>query len=77
MIVAGVIGLVLLAYLLSVGPFYWLMVHHMPPEPLLRALLVIYAPVDWLADNSESFESALAWYLELWVPKLFSQADPV
>ncbi len=46
-----------------------------PPGPYnerarrrFEALVVIYAPLDWLNARSHIFSEALEWYLKIWAP---------
>jgi hypothetical protein len=59
--VAG--ALLPLLYLLSVGPVQYYLAKRKGEVP--AAIDVIYAPVDWLAENTPLREP-LYWYLSLW-----------
>ena len=50
------------AYVLSVGPFVWLVNHRYAPE----WLGIIYWPIGLVIVNCEPAEQALRWYLAFW-----------
>lgn len=55
----------LILYVLSDGPAWWLWSRGYLPEELL---LTLYAPLNWLADRSDAISLALDWYESLWIP---------
>ena len=55
--------LVVVVYVLSMGPAYWLEIHH-PDYP--RTLDTLYAPVDW-ARRYPPVESVFWPYLRWWI----------
>jgi hypothetical protein len=61
------VGLVVvpILYVLSSGPAIWL--GHKGVLPV-EFILVVYSPIDWACDSSESFKRALEWYIDLWSP---------
>ena len=59
--VVAVLGLPVL-YVLSVGPFAWLVNRGYVPE----FLTVIYVPLGLLAESSDGFRQAADWYVALW-----------
>jgi hypothetical protein len=68
-----VIGLALLLlflpvlYVLSSGPALGLLWRgYLPAE-----FLAIYAPLQWVCDNSQSFDVFLTWYKNLFRPMVF------
>ena len=66
--------LMLVAYMLSPGPFVWLMgkmdIRGYPSIEvgLQLTLIVIYAPIGLLSEMSESFKNLMSWYVSLWIP---------
>ena len=54
----------LFLYPLSVGPTYLLVSRGYLPA----RVGVIYAPLEQLASQSDSFDSLLEWYIERWLP---------
>ena len=58
----GAPPVVLGLYVLSTGPFVWLIAHGLIPE----FVGFVYWPLS-LFKGSETFTSALEWYLGLWV----------
>jgi len=60
--VAVVLVLGLPCYVLSVGPFVWLVEHGYLPA----YVGVIYAPLGWLVNHFEPIEDFFKWYLGLW-----------
>ena len=62
-----IVGLLLailtpVAYLLSIGPYYWLVSN----EYLPGGSDIVYEPLDWLSDASPIFRRLLRWYLSFW-----------
>jgi hypothetical protein len=60
-----VVVVALVAYPLTIGPFFWL-VNHVPlPEWLYS--IPIYAPIQWIEDRSpKPVGHAIEWYIHLW-----------
>ena len=62
--VLWVAGLVLIVYVLSVGPVAKLIEHDVISEDLAAP---VYAPLQWLADNCEPVDDFFGWYVdEVW-----------
>ena len=65
------LGLVVLLviYVLSIGPIYGVMV--MNPEGKYNHFFdSLYAPVLWASRHAQFVNSAAAWYCDLWTPKI-------
>lgn len=53
-------------YILSIGPAA--KVHREVENPAVRgAIETVYAPVVWLVNVSDTSQSAVLWYVSLWV----------
>ena len=67
----GVIATILVMYVLSFGPA-GLIVYSTVPfryfDTASEVMDFIYAPLIWLAERSELFDSVMAWYVDLWTP---------
>ena len=61
------VGLVL-AYPLSIGPVVWILSRVNPPEWVLMALQLFYVPLQWACQLFEPAETAVEWYVALWMP---------
>jgi len=61
----AVVLLLPVLYFLSLGPVNWLSSHGYvhPRSPCL----IIYRPVDWLAEHCDAFYKLVVWYISLWV----------
>lgn len=55
------------AYPLSIGPVQWLDERSPLPRWTDKPIEVIYAPLDWTIQHSETAHVALDWYLDLWL----------
>lgn len=66
------VGLLLVLYILSTGPFITMMDKKIiPANPYaLKVLEIIYGPMEWVADNTV-LEKPLGMYWHLWAPKRF------
>ena len=53
-------------YVLSTGPFYWLIFESYFLEND-SYVAVLYLPLVWLADQSNLFANWIDWYIGLWV----------
>jgi hypothetical protein len=62
------IPVLLVLYPLSIGPTYWLCEHMgwFSGDVGSERFWAVYAPVYWIADQSETANDALQWYLSLW-----------
>ncbi len=63
--------LLLVLYVLSVGPAGWLFLHVTPvqfSEEARAVLLTVYAPLVWLCDKSDLCNSLYVWYVNYWIP---------
>ena len=59
--VVGVLSL-LPFYVLSIGPFIWLLAHdYLPKKPAL-----IYTPLVAIAESWPAFDKLLRWYISFW-----------
>jgi hypothetical protein len=58
-----VLALLPALYVLSVGPANYLFETGVISE---KTLLSVYAPIHWLAQYSEVFESIISWYCWIW-----------
>jgi hypothetical protein len=62
---AGIAGLVLVVYALSLGPYVWLDRHGGVPDALQR--LRIYTPIQRVRDYGPApVQRAINWYMDLW-----------
>jgi hypothetical protein len=61
--IALVVVAVVLAYGMSIGPAFLLLQKHSTPQGAFNA---IYAPIEFLADESAPLNSLLNRYLQLW-----------
>ena len=62
----GSLGLVVAFYVLSTGPYVWL-AERLGDWDMLDFAERIYAPLIWLAEESDVFESFIRWYLQLFI----------
>ena len=62
----GIVVLVL--YVLSSGPAFWIHYTFFGQETSALAIIFIYSPLFWLAEESELFQSVFIWYVDLWTP---------
>jgi len=67
--IAGALTAVLILYVLSIGPTYWLI--STIPLPYAHTVLLVwwmfyYPLTTWLATNVEFVHEFLVWYLGLW-----------
>jgi hypothetical protein len=63
--VVAFVGIVA-AYPLLPGPLAWLDEHNMLPDWTETPISVMYAPMDWIIQRSETAYKAFDWYMELW-----------
>ncbi|MEP6671093.1 MAG: hypothetical protein ABJF10_18175 [Chthoniobacter sp.] len=59
----------LFAYPLSIGPaarWYYNTYPHGDPNPHWTE--VLYAPLNWADNHSNTARTAMTWYIRLWVP---------
>jgi hypothetical protein len=57
------------------GPSIWL-VGNSDSHELLETHDTLFAPVNWVRSKSPAFESALTWYIRLWLPQEPGVPDP-
>lgn len=62
------VPMVLLMYVLSVGPAIWL-ANHWTNETYLDAIVAFYTPLDWVSERVPPFDRAMAWYIRLFEPE--------
>ncbi|HVW00768.1 MAG TPA: hypothetical protein VHB77_10520 [Planctomycetaceae bacterium] len=64
---AGVGSALLVLYVLSTGPFCWLIAHEHISEDLgIRLSKLIYAPIIWSVDNSQTADAVLQAWIDWW-----------
>lgn len=68
---AAVLVLVVVLYLLSIGPYYLLVkrsivTHHASGDWLIYGS-EIYRPLGWLRDTSDTCDRLIQWYVGLWL----------
>ena len=63
----ALVALVVL-YPLSVGPVNWLYQHSEGewPHRIHRAARLVYFPIDYLTDHSQTAFDIVAWYVSFW-----------
>jgi hypothetical protein len=61
---ATVMAVAILAYVLSIGPFDWLVRHHALPFWALWAADIVYYPIGAIMKLFPN--SPIQWYLRLW-----------
>lgn len=61
------VGLLVVAYPLSVGPAEWLDDRGHLPSWAEKPVAVIYAPLNWIVQHSDAARTAAKWYIGLWV----------
>jgi len=62
--ILGMVAFMLLpAYVLSIGPMFWLAERN----PGLEWLHVIYIPIFLLTEYCQPIDDALTWYMDLWI----------
>lgn len=67
-LISALLGALLIAYPLSVGPAWWLLQHSgRAPERYLPGLLLIYKPLSVLSDHVPVLQSFMMWYVRLWI----------
>ena len=54
-------------YPLSLGPVCWLQSRGPLPSSAESVLSVIYKPLEWLAENSETVNDVVVWYAGFWI----------
>ena len=62
-------------YVLSIGPFAWIAIIIIPDSytsTAFEAFFIVYTPVIWLAKESNLFNELYLWYLDLWLPGMFT-----
>jgi len=59
-------GLACLVYIFSTGPYAWV-ADSLNSYDMLEASETLYAPLIWMAERSELFESLMSAYLALWI----------
>ena len=64
--VVVVVGL-FVAYPLLPGPLQWLDEQSMLPDWTETPIKVIYAPMDWIIEHSETAQKVFDWYIGLWL----------
>lgn len=62
----GGLGLGVALYVLSTGPYLWL-AERSGASAMIDFAEQIYAPLNWLAEESDVFVSFMRWYLQLWI----------
>ena len=60
--------MLVVVYVLGVGPVTWLVGISDPSDQTIGLLYTLYAPLFWLHDNIAWAENFLDWYSELWEP---------
>ena len=55
-------------YVLSAGPAQYLSTHWTLSKPVEATLEVIYKPLIWLYDRSDTAHTVFDWYFGLWEP---------
>ena len=63
---ATVAAVGVLGYLLCTGPAIWLESRGLLPPIAQRAFIVVYAPLIWVADNSDAVLNLYMWYTDFW-----------
>ena len=63
MVVVGLFA----AYPLSIGPLQWLDERGHLPGWAEKPIAVVYAPMEWVVEHSETAQAALEWYVDLWL----------
>ena len=58
--------LLMVGYILSIGPISWLKDAGRVPGPLQDLLWLFYLPLEWLGGNIDWFADILEWYRSLW-----------
>ena len=59
----------LVLYLLLAGPAHWFALWCSVDDDLAYTTFnVVYKPLWWVEEQSETFEDWIDWYLGLWVP---------
>jgi hypothetical protein len=62
----AVVVTIVAAYPLLPGPLAWLDDHHLLPDWTETPINVVYAPMSWIIERSETAYNAFDWYMELW-----------
>jgi hypothetical protein len=57
-----------LLYILSIGPVFAIVDRTHASIPMLRAVYLLYLPIDWLCDYSPTMSHVVTWYIGLWTP---------
>ncbi len=66
--VVGVLIVLPMLYVLSIGPVVWLAHSGLISPSLAPALEFAYSPLKWVADNVPILGPAINGYVELWRP---------
>jgi hypothetical protein len=55
------------AYPLAIGPLQWLDEQDMLPAWTDTPIKVMYTPIDWIIQHSETAHKVFEWYIDLWL----------
>jgi hypothetical protein len=69
LVLVAVLFVLPMLYVLSVGPVIWLAHSGYIGTPLVPALGMIYAPLEWVAHNVPVIGPAIDTYANWWQPK--------
>ena len=61
------LALLPLVYVAAIGPIAWMAERDLVNVYEDSALMTAYAPVEYLANNSEVVQASLEWYISFWI----------
>jgi hypothetical protein len=63
---SAIVGLILVLYVLSVGPAFWLATRGFLPKWAVSLIGTVYMPLGWAAGMLPRVGQAILWYTEYW-----------